>query len=75
MHQNLAIILQQFNYGKNSFIVLIPGPDKPNSETYVERCHAHSESTFLVLYSHNSLPLGPILFGSPFFEKGFIFTY
>ena len=24
MHQNLAIILQQFNYGKNSFIVLIP---------------------------------------------------
>ena len=25
MHQNLAIILQQFNYSKNSFIVLIPG--------------------------------------------------
>ena len=25
MHQNLAIILQQFNYGKNSFIVLITG--------------------------------------------------
>ena len=24
MHQNLAVILQQFNYGKNSFIVLIP---------------------------------------------------
>ena len=24
MHQNLAIILQQFNNGKNSFIVLIP---------------------------------------------------
>ena len=24
MHQNLAIILRQFNYGKNSFIVLIP---------------------------------------------------
>ena len=23
MHQNLAIILQQFNYSKNSFIVLI----------------------------------------------------
>ena len=23
MHKNLAIILQQFNYGKNSFIVLI----------------------------------------------------
>ena len=25
MHQNLAVILEQFNYGKNSFIVLIPG--------------------------------------------------
>ena len=24
MHQNLAITLQQFNYGKNSFIVLVP---------------------------------------------------
>ena len=24
MHQNLAIILWQFNYGKNSFIVLVP---------------------------------------------------
>ena len=24
MHQNLAVILQQFNYGKNSFIVLVP---------------------------------------------------
>ena len=26
MHQNLAIILRQFNYSKNSFIVLVPGP-------------------------------------------------
>ena len=26
MHQNLAVILRQFNYGKNSFTVLIPGP-------------------------------------------------
>ena len=25
MHQNLAVILHQFNYGKNSFIVLVPG--------------------------------------------------
>ena len=25
MHQNLAVILWQFNYGKNSFILLIPG--------------------------------------------------
>ena len=25
MHQNLAVILRQFNYGKNSFVVLIPG--------------------------------------------------
>ena len=25
MHQNLAIILRQFNYSKNSFIVLVPG--------------------------------------------------
>ena len=25
MHQNLAVILRQFIYGKNSFIVLIPG--------------------------------------------------
>ena len=25
MHQYLAVILQQFNYGKNSFIVLVPG--------------------------------------------------
>ena len=24
MHQNLAVILQQFNYSKNSFIVLVP---------------------------------------------------
>ena len=24
MHQNLAVNLQQFKYGKNSFIVLIP---------------------------------------------------
>ena len=24
MHQNLTIILQQFNYSKNSFIVLVP---------------------------------------------------
>ena len=24
MHQYLAVILQQFNYGKNSFIVLVP---------------------------------------------------
>ena len=24
MHQNLAVILRQFNYSKNSFIVLIP---------------------------------------------------
>ena len=25
MHQNIAVILQQFNYGKYSFILLIPG--------------------------------------------------
>ena len=25
MHQNLVIILRQFSYGKNSFIVLVPG--------------------------------------------------
>ena len=25
MHQNLAVILWEFNYGKNSFIVLNPG--------------------------------------------------
>ena len=25
MHQNIAIILQQFNYGKNSFMALDPG--------------------------------------------------
>ena len=25
MHQNLAVILWQFNYGKNSLIVLMPG--------------------------------------------------
>ena len=25
MHQNLAVILQQFNYSKISFIVLVPG--------------------------------------------------
>ena len=25
MHQNLAVILWQFNYGKSSFMVLIPG--------------------------------------------------
>ena len=25
MHQNLAAILQQFNYGKNSLKVLVPG--------------------------------------------------
>ena len=25
MYQNLAVIFQQFNYGKNSFIVLILG--------------------------------------------------
>ena len=25
MHQNLAIILRQFNYSKNSLIVLVPG--------------------------------------------------
>ena len=25
MHQDLAVILRQFNYGKNSFIVLVPG--------------------------------------------------
>ena len=24
MHQNLAVILQQFKYSKNSFIVLVP---------------------------------------------------
>ena len=24
MHQNLAIILQQFNYSKNNFLVLVP---------------------------------------------------
>ena len=24
MHQNIVIISQQFNYGKNSFIVLVP---------------------------------------------------
>ena len=29
MHQNLAIILRQFNYGKNSFILLIPGRHIP----------------------------------------------
>ena len=27
MHQNLAIILWQFNYGKNSFIELVPVKD------------------------------------------------
>ena len=25
MHQNIAVILVQFNYSKNSFAVLIPG--------------------------------------------------
>ena len=25
MHQNIAVILWQFNCGKNSFLVLIPG--------------------------------------------------
>ena len=29
MHQNLTIILQQFNYSKNSFIVLVPGEQCP----------------------------------------------
>ena len=29
MHQNLAIILWQFNYGKNSFIALLPGWEMP----------------------------------------------
>ena len=24
-HQNIALIVQLFNYGKNSFIVLVPG--------------------------------------------------
>ena len=36
MHQNLAVILWQFNYGKNSFIVLSrvdPGLTEQNSET------------------------------------------
>ena len=36
MHQNLAVILCQFNYGKNSFIVLSqvnPGLTEQNSET------------------------------------------
>ena len=26
MYQNIVIILRKFNYSKNSFIVLIPGP-------------------------------------------------
>ena len=28
MHQKFAIILRKFNYGKNSFIVLVPGRRK-----------------------------------------------
>ena len=57
MHQNLAVILRQFNYSKNSFIVLVPG--RPNSKTFTECCDC-AASKFLVCYKRN-LPLGPIL--------------
>ena len=33
MHQNLAVIIWQFNYGKNSFIVLVPGTTTTNVTT------------------------------------------
>ena len=31
MHQNLAIILQHFNYANNSFIVLVPDHNERHS--------------------------------------------
>ena len=42
MHQNLAIILQQINYGKNSFIVLVPG-----LKNVVNNVAQNDESIFL----------------------------
>ena len=45
MHQNLAIILQQFNFSKNSFIVLVPG--SPESDP--PDVSAAASSLFLLL--------------------------
>ena len=35
MHQNLAVILWQFNFGKNSFIVLILGDVKTTKNLFL----------------------------------------
>ena len=37
MHQNFAIILRQFNYSKNSFIIMVPGKSSQSGETLCPR--------------------------------------
>ena len=44
MHRNLAVILWQFNYGKNSFIVLILEEDKGATK---ERLKQNLKGTYL----------------------------
>ena len=44
MHQNIAIILQQFNYSKNLFIVLVPGAGFDLIEHNNETNSSHKKS-------------------------------
>ena len=44
MHQNLAIILRQFNYSKNLFIVLVPGAGFDLFEHNNETNSSHKQS-------------------------------
>ena len=39
MHQNLAVILRQFNYSKISFIVLVPGVKREDGATTLDDFH------------------------------------
>ena len=47
MHQNLDVISQHFNYGKNSFIVLIPGRGLTRSKCWIPKwCGSQSPEMF-----------------------------
>ena len=53
MHQNLAVNLWQFNYIKNSFIVLVPGPNSIrailNDQVLTSKNFGHRDGAFWCL--------------------------
>ena len=49
MHQNLAVILRQFNYSKISFIVLVPGVKREDGATTLDTFHKWPNKIILIV--------------------------